>query len=45
MLLDDSEGCATRGEAGRQRVANHYDWNRLAADVEAYYHEVLGRVG
>ena len=45
VLLDDSEGCAARGEAGRQRVANHYDWNRLAEDVEAYYHEVLGRVG
>lgn len=45
VLLDDAGECAARGKAGRQRVADHYNWDRLAVDVEAYYHEVLGRAG
>jgi len=44
-LLADPEGCAARGEAGRQRVADHYDWGRLAEDVAAFYSEVLARSG
>ncbi|MGD8623352.1 MAG: glycosyltransferase family 4 protein [Anaerolineae bacterium] len=41
--LDRSEGerCAL-GEAARQRVQEHYDWQRIAESTERFYHLLLG---
>lgn len=44
-LLEDSEGRAARGREGRARVAGQFNWNRLAKRTEAYYFEVLERLG
>ncbi|MFQ5511657.1 MAG: glycosyltransferase family 4 protein [Candidatus Krumholzibacteriia bacterium] len=42
-MLEDSYDLGSRGRRGVERVAGHYNWDRLAEEVEGYYYEVLGR--
>ena len=42
-LLDDPEAAERMGRAGEALAARQYTWERVAADVEALYEEVVGR--
>ncbi len=44
-MLEDDYDLDARGRLGVERVAGHYNWDRLADGVEAYYYEVLRRRG
>ncbi len=43
MMLEDEYDLAGRAQRGVERVADHYNWDRLAEEVEAHYLEVLER--
>ena len=42
-LLEDPERCRTMGEAGAERVREHFSWRRTAEETMALYEEVLDR--
>ena len=42
-LLRDTERGRTLGEAGRRRVEERFTWERMAAQYESLYLELLGR--
>jgi len=42
FLIDNADIREAAGEAARKRVEEHYNWNKLARDVERVYFEVLG---
>ena len=42
-LLDDPDAATRMGRAGEALAARRYSWERVAADVEALYEEVVGR--
>lgn len=44
-LLQDDAVRATMGQEGRQRVASEFNWNDLADRTEAFYFELLERLG
>ncbi|MFM8223739.1 MAG: glycosyltransferase, partial [Planctomycetaceae bacterium] len=42
-LLRDAEQGRRLGEAGRRRVEERFTWDRMAAQYESLYLELLGR--
>ena len=42
FLIDNAAIREAAGKAARKRVEDHYDWNKLAKDVERVYFHVLG---
>jgi glycosyltransferase involved in cell wall biosynthesis len=42
FLIDNADIREAAGEAARKRVEEHYNWNKLARDVERVYFHVLG---
>ena len=44
-LLDDPDAAERMGRAGEALAARRYSWERVAADVEALYEEVVGQAG
>ncbi len=43
-LLDDPARRRALGEAGRERIEQHFDWQRVAEGVVATYHKAMGNV-
>ena len=41
QLLADGALCRRLGIAGRQYVAEHHDWNQVARQLQAIYHELV----
>ena len=44
-LLDDPGAAERMGRAGEALASRRYSWERVAADVEALYEEVIGQAG
>jgi alpha-maltose-1-phosphate synthase len=44
-LVRDPDTAQRFGQAGRQRVLDHFTWPVIAAETVALYHEVLGQSG
>ncbi len=42
-LLENPERCRSMGEAGAQRIREHFSWRRTAEETLALYEEVLNR--
>jgi glycosyltransferase involved in cell wall biosynthesis len=40
-LLENDQEIARRGELGRQRVETHFNWDSIAGDLDAFYHEIF----
>lgn len=44
-LLEDRQGLAARGAAGRRRVEAQFNWDRIAGTLEGYYAEIVETKG